>query len=241
MKEKKNISFNNSKETHEKRKLVRTVLCVLGITLVFVTASIIVSAIAYSNESPSWFKDFFSTEVTNGNSMNIPFSILFQVGATAGGILIGFKIGEYSKFKDETKESEKIIIYIKKFLNRITEIVIVKNDGQLDDGQLPEYKNYICILGEYQYHWKALLTAEKLAFRTINDITNFKGFASDKLYFELNYIFNFWEQNKVYWSDAGTKYYKDFTTDRVADTSFLAQVELWEKRLKTINDLFKNI
>lgn len=229
----KNFSFKNSKGTHEQRKLLNTIFWVFGITILFVTTSIIVSPIPYSNE-PLLFMDFFSTEVTNGNSMNIPFSILLQVGATAGGILIGFRIGEYSKSKDETKESEKIIDYIERFLSKITGIV-------KDNGQLKEDENKIYILGEYRYHWKALLIAEKLAFRTLNDIKSTEGFDGDKLYFELNYIFNFWEQNKAHWSNAGTKSYNDFMTDTMADNSFLEQVESWEKRLIEMNKLFENV
>ena len=159
--------------------------------------------------------------------MKLLICILIEIAAAAGGILIGLKVDNYTDARKEKDESLKTLGYIKGFVAEIYKIVT--NDDSLSNVQKMVY-----VLSEYKCHWDALLTGEHLAFRTINDEV-LDEYSKGELYFELNYIFSFWEQNKNHWVAGTPKTYDTFTSDGCATAVFLAQVTLWKTRLEKMH------
>ncbi|MDR2971977.1 MAG: hypothetical protein LBU83_08625 [Bacteroidales bacterium] len=232
------------KKLNEKRALNKTCYIVGGVALFLIILTCFSAIWAnYPNwqwqdiftclwavwtDDPNWQRqDIFSTQATGGHQMNIPFAIFIQVVAVAGGIIIGLKIDNFMNAKKEKDESLKTLGYIKYFVEEISKIVH-------NDTTITEEKKKIFVLSEYKCHWEALLTGENLAFRAIND-EELDGYKKGELYFELNYLFSFWEQNRAYWAPHCTKIFQEYMTSGQVGTDFKVQINLWEKKLEKLH------
>lgn len=205
---------NSKTKGHARKSLIWTIVIVSIVCLILIVITSVVMVFCSD-------KDIFSTAVSNGNQMNIPFTIFIEVLTTTAGIIIGLQIDNYVDEKKGKNSYHELMERIKNFVRKLY-LGIEGNDGD-------EKKATVFTLAQFKLHWDLMLGADAFAVQTLQQDNDF--------YFELAYIFNFLHYNEKYWSDHSDKTIAELKMEGfTVKADFLTSLDEWVTRVKMLHD-----
>lgn len=203
--------MNQNNRNRALKSLKVTIIIVAIICVVLIAVSVILMI---------WFpdKDIFSTAVSNGQQINIPFTIFIEVLATTSGIVLGLQIDNYVDEKRGHDSYKELLLRIVKFIDNLVA------------GTSEEALNTVYDLAQFKMHWDLLLQADAFSVQSLQN---------NKYYFDLAYVFNFLHFNEKYWAAHQEKTIGTLKKERfTVNTKFLDDLENWVNK---VGNLQKNL
>jgi hypothetical protein len=186
----------------KKNKLKKSMKPLLILTMVFISLfvvllalSIFLTMLANPNIKPnegSTTIDWFSTQVSNSNEMNVPFSIFIQLITTISGVFFGIRIDQWVDEKEKKEKTNSIWGRINNFLTKLKSGI--DNDENIYG------------LAEYKIHWNSLLQVDNYSTQLLQEDDKYLDI-SFAFYFLTNYgnNWNNYENINQWQSNASTQ------------------------------------
>lgn len=204
---------NLKSKVHAKKSLIWTIVIVSIICLILIVITSLVMVFCSD-------KDIFSTAVSNGYQMNIPFTIFIEVLTTTAGIIIGLQIDNYV---DEKKGKNSYCELMQRIASFVETLSVEIEGKDKEDNKVTVFS-----LAQYKLHWDLMLGADAFAVQTLQQ--------EKDLYFDLAYIFNFLHYNEKHWETHSDKTIRDLQKETyTVNSDFLSSLEKWIEKVQTLS------
>lgn len=202
--------FNNSRKSQSHR--VSIILSVFFVILfvILIGTSIVFTILAYPNVSPeegTEFIDWFSTQVSSSNGMNIPFSILIQLITTISGVFFGIRIDQWITEKEEKEKINGLWIRVNRFLKSLN--LGIENEESISK------------LSEYRIYWDSIQRADEVATKFIQE---------DEKYIEISFAFSF----LTYYTESWRKFDTIHTWELNASSQTKDRINEWRNLIQIL-------